>query len=202
MIYLLFYVPQLLHNRVLEHIKNFSVLMHILLCIAYLADLMYGFALHLPWQYRSVSIVGVTLVLLQHLQLIHYFWFMKQLWYVNCFILGLISALLLLFYYFVMDPAILRVTTVKLYCGGVSQICFLLYTMPQLIKNYVLRSTAALSLIFIYLNLLLALLDTISAWCLHWGWPNKFGSPFMVILMVFALLQSKKYSKYTVSLAG
>lgn len=197
-LYFCFYIPQIIHNRALDHIKNFSIIMHLFMYVAYLSDLVYGFSLHLPWQYRAVSIVGLTLIILQHLQLIRYFCLVRHWIRVYAFLLGLFTTLVFLLYFLQSYQELLSTKT-SLFFGALSQLCFLLYNLPQLLKNYALKSTVAMSTTFIYLNLLLSLFDTISAWCLNWGWPNQLGSPFISVLMCIALIQMKKYSCCTVS---
>ena len=82
-IYLIVYIPQVLHNKNIAHIKELSVWLHGLLFISCYADLIYGFSSGLPWQYKVVSIVCTVLVSIQHIQLTQYFSFVgyKRRWY-------------------------------------------------------------------------------------------------------------------------
>lgn len=192
-LYLLVYLPQIIHNRHSKYIANLSLNMHFILYIGYILDLFYGFSSHLQWQYRAVSMVGLTLLTVQHLQITHYFWTNRNQVIVNVNLLFLFSSGMSIFYFFVVEDSVCSEQTTLL-IGYMSRICFLLYTLPQIIKNKTLKSANAISIQFIYLNLTLAVLDLIAAWCLNWGWPNKLGSPIMVCLMLIMLLQMKKYA--------
>ena len=69
-LYLIHYLPQLIHNQRDGQIKQLSLSFHYLLLLCYLADLNYGFGLNLPWQYRLVSAFGLACLLIQHYQLL------------------------------------------------------------------------------------------------------------------------------------
>jgi uncharacterized protein with PQ loop repeat len=192
-LYLGIYLPQILHNRNQSNLKQLSLNTHYLLYLGYVLDLMYGFTLHLPWQYKTVSIVGLSLLLLQHLQIIQSSWLQKNSHALANHVLCLLVTFFIVLYFFIHKQMIFSETT-TLGLGFVSRICFLLYLLPQVIKNRISKSCNALSLLFIYLNLGLSILDMIAAWCLNWGWPNKLASPFSVILMGLLLGQVKKYA--------
>ena len=192
-LYLVVYLPQIIHNQKSKDFVNLSLKMHFLFYVAYLLDLFYGYACNLPWQYKTVSIVGLTVLSIQHLQITHYFSKLQKTLSMYLNLLFLFAITLSIVYFFSISPSAYPETTVFL-IGCISRVCFLLYTVPQIIKNKQLKSVSALSIQFVYLNLTLAVLDLIAAWCLNWGWPNKLGSPIMVTLMAIMLLQMKKYS--------
>ena len=189
-LYILVYLPQIIHNHQSNHIANLSLKMHFIFYIAYLLDLFYGFSCHLQWQYRMVSVIGVTLLTVQHLQITHHYWTDSQQKWFN--LLFLLFAGISVLYFYTMAHGVYSDKTTLL-IGYISRLGFLMYTLPQITKNRRLQSTVAISISFIYLNLTLSVLDLIAAWCLNWGWPNKLGSPFMVCLMVIMLLQTRKY---------
>ena len=188
-LYLVVYLPQLMHNRKPEHLANLSLCLHFVLYTAYLLDLFYGFSNHLQWQYKTVSVVSLFLLMIQHVQITRFATKKSVYWGF------LLTTLALITYFFKVSGGAFS-TGATLIIGYVSRACFLLYAIPQLIKNRRLQSGQAMSVNFIYLNVVLSLLDMISAWCLNWGWPNKLASPVMVLLMMGLLLQTKKY-KYS-----
>ena len=195
-LYLFVYVPQIIHNRNADHLAHLSVSMHGLLYMAYCLDLLYGFSNHLQWQYKTVSVVGLTLLAIQHLQLTGYFW-TRQAWsavQVHAIFL-LITGLAVLYFFLIEHGQVSDTRTQTI--GYLSRVCFLLYTLPQIIKNNALKSAQAISLNFLYLNISLSTLDLISAWCLDWGWPNKLGSPITACLMLVLLLQRRLYTVHT-----
>ena len=193
-LYLLVYLPQIIHNHQSNHIANLSLKMHFIFYSAYLLDLFYGFSCHLQWQYRIVSIIGVTLLTVQHLQITHHYWTNnKQKWFNLLFLL--LAGMSVLYFFTIAHSVYSDPTTLSI--GYVSRLGFLMYTLPQIAKNKRLQSTDANSIQFVYLNLTLSVLDLIAAWCLNWGWPNKLGSPIMVCLMVIMLMQTRKYRPTT-----
>ena len=74
-----------------------------------------------------------------------------------------------------------------------AQLGFVIAFIPQIFRSKKLQSAYAINVIYLSLNFCLAGLDTISAWQLGWGWPNKFGAGCMVLLTSVLLLQHRKY---------
>ena len=191
-LYLLVYLPQIIHNRKPHHIANLSMGMHFILYSSYCLDLLYGFFSDLQWQYKTVSIASLFILTIQHLQITYHYQTQKK-WmsfYFSLFLLAVVGTGMV---YFVSTNQnhLSEQTTQSL--GYLSRMGFLIYTLPQLLKNRALKSAQAISIPFIYLSLTLSLLDMISAWCLDWGWPNKLGAPLTISLMLIMLLQVKRY---------
>lgn len=193
-LYLIVYIPQILHNRKTANIAELSLWLHSLLYVSYLFDLFYGFATHLPWQYKTVSIIGLSLVTVQHLQLIKFFISHQRHLLLKLSYIFLILNCIAMYYFFVISRGALESST-ALYFGSIARGCGLLYCLPQILKNKRTKSAKAISLYFVYLNFTLAFLDTISSWCLDWGWPNKLAAPVSMTLMMVIFLQNKKYAK-------
>jgi uncharacterized protein with PQ loop repeat len=191
-LYLIVYLPQIVHNCTHSHLAQLSIGMHVLLYTAYCLDLLYGFSSHLQWQYQTVSVVGLSLLMVQHLQLTYYFKTQKKRSWVCFNHLFLLTTMGLIFWFFIIKNAILGHLETQ-WVGYLSRSCFLLYALPQILKNNTLHSTNAISVPFIYLNISLSILDLISAWCLDWGWPNKLASPIMVCLMLSLLVQTNRH---------
>ncbi len=195
-LYLLVYLPQILHNRSMQHALNLSLWMHYILYASYSLDLIYGFSSHLQWQYKTVSIVGLSLLMIQHIQIMYHRYAKKTdvllcVQFVFLLITGLFTA-----YFFIFKKIEISERTTQI-IGYLSRAGFLFYTLPQIFKNRVIQSAQAISIQFIYLSLMLSILDMASAWCLNWGWPNKLGSPLTICLMCIMLYQMKKYNSQT-----
>jgi len=193
-LYLIVYVPQIRHNTNSTHLAQLSTSLHILLMTSFVLDLIYGFLKPLPWQYRAVSMVALSLLGVQQLQLMqlarkrgHVVLF-KNL---SFFALSLVLILAGFFYF---DTRFYSSKSIFL-IGWLSRIGFLSYTVPQIIQNHRLNSAQALSTTFLSLSLFLSLLDLTSAWCLDWGWPNKLGTPFTISLTLILLWQKKRYPR-------
>jgi len=191
-LYLILYIPQIIHNRKSTNIAQLSLNLHLLLYVSYFFDLCYGFSMHLPWQYKTVSIIGLLLIGIQHLQFIQYFMNTQRLFLTQLSISFLIINFGAIYYFFSIAHATLPQETTIL-VGTIARFAGLMYCLPQMIKNKFTQSANALSVHFLRLNFTLALLDTISSWCLDWGWPNKIAAPISMMFMTIILGQIKKY---------
>lgn len=192
-LYLLVYLPQIIHNHKFSHLSSLSGGMHFILFSSYCLDLVYGFSSNLQWQYKTVSVVSLTLLVIQHLQITRHYHTQKK-WLLcnfNLFFILIAGAVIVCF--FTLNQIILSQQTSQI-IGYISRAGFLIYTLPQIMKTRALKSASAISVKFIYLSVMLSMLDMISAWCLDWGWPNKLGSPLTMCLMFIMWLQIKKYS--------
>ncbi len=185
-LYLVFYLPQLIHNQKTEHIAYLSLNMHAALYLGYVIDLLYGFSNNLPWQYLMVSSVGCVFLTIQHLQITRYFYREKK----HVFTLGMLGSIVLMAC-FIIDTiirkhvVILHIDLAQL--GWVSQLLFAICFLPQCIKNIQTRTQQALSGYFLALNIVTTCLDLSSAWCLNWGWPNKIGPVFILIFLILLI---------------
>ena len=191
-LYLIVYIPQIIHNQKVTNIAQLSLGLHFLLFSSYFFDLFYGFSSHLPWQDKTVSIVGLLLVTVQHLQLIKFFICKRLVLFAKVSCALLLLSIVGTYYFFIMKDDMLDENT-TLIMGTFARICGLIYCIPQIVKNKQSKSSDAINIQFIYLNLVLALLDTTSSWCLNWGWPNKLAAPMNVTMMLMLLLQFKWY---------
>lgn len=180
-LYLIMYFPQLYHNRS-ERLVDLSLHFHNLLTLYYIMDLIYGFGLLMPWQYRLVSTIGLICLIIQQIQLrrIHrkrrYFVFSAfGLCLFGAF--GIFSVLYQFPKNFFID------------LGYVSQAVALFYRFPQIYKN--VGSMAALSLSMGYLTLMFfcAMCDNVSAWFLHWPAPSKLGAIISILLSGTLIIQ-------------
>jgi uncharacterized protein with PQ loop repeat len=195
-LYLIVYLPQIHHNRKPEHLKQLSLSLHVIIIISFLLDYIYSVLIPLPWQYQTVSIIALSLLGIQHLQLMQLAWankHYKRFLHLNGFLCIIILTLAYFFYFGTTHYT----RTMTLFIGYVARIGFLTYVLPQIIRNYRLRSAEALNPLFLTLSLFLSSLDLISAWCLNWGWPNKLGTPLNILLTLILIWQKNHYSDST-----
>lgn len=198
-LYLLMYLPQIYHNYKSPHIASYSLGMHYILYSSLWLDLIYGFSSELPWQYKSVSVIGVILLTIQHLQLTASFLHeQKRYWLTfNLLYLVILSSLIVCFFNTNATLNTLQIAII----GYTSRLGFIVYTLPQIIKNKRSISAQAISITYVFISLTLAWLDTISAWCLDWGWPNKLASPLTIILLLILLKQCMSASSHKFKVA-
>ena len=169
-IYIIWFLPQLWLNYQRKSTQGLSLWMHGLLFLGYSADLLYGFGRHMQWQYRLVTIVGLIFLFLQHLQFAKY-GLKTKIEKINYIILSMVVAV---FLFFAIFNFVLTHHTKAYYdtIGYFEDVCFWLYAFPQIIKNFRQKSTAGLSIWFVYFAVVLSILDLISALTLHWDLPS------------------------------
>lgn len=190
-LYLFVFIPQIRHNRRLDYLKDLSPMMHWVLYTGVWFDLFYGFANDLQWQYKTVSIVSLLILSIQHVQLSRLFyrsydW--PKLWLNLVLTVSMAASI---FYFFVMLQHPLS-TEAVLVVGIISRLCYQIYTLPQIIKNARLQNANAVNRHFLFINMTLLFLDTISAWSLDWGWPAKLSPPLSLLMMLILLYQQKR----------
>lgn len=192
-IYLFWLLPQVWYNFKRQNMEGLSLWMHELLCLGYLADLLYGLGLHMPWQYRMVTLVGLLSLSIQHWQFWRYGFQNPQEKYLYGVFTG-INLLALLYALLSLNFFILTRTHID-WIGMVSNACWLIYLLPQLLKNYVNRSTAGLSYFFVGISLFLNIADLISALTLGWDYPSKVGTILGLTEKIALILQVVLYAK-------
>ncbi|OGT47099.1 MAG: hypothetical protein A3F17_02155 [Gammaproteobacteria bacterium RIFCSPHIGHO2_12_FULL_41_15] len=197
MMYLIYFAPQLWHNRHNHHIQALSLGLHVLFIMTNLADLCYGFGRHMQWQYRVVTLITLIALAIQHWQLHQFFkttCHHSTKWRLLNYAIGtfiLLAMLLLLF-----DQILPSIFYIQ--CGLISNTGILFIYLPQIYKNYKIKSAEGLSSGFIYLALSTALLDLISTICLNWDWPSFIG-PTLGIISLSILLYQKITRKHIAS---
>ncbi len=193
MIYLLWFMPQVWLNFKRKDTEGLSMLMHGILCIGYLCDLMYGFGRDMQWQYRTVTIVGLLSLAVQHYQMGRYGLHRRseKLTYValNIVYAVLLGTSLYVINFSQVDKHILDLM------GMCANACWLSYAIPQIIKNYNNQSTLGLSTIFVGFSVFLNLCDATSAWTLGWDYPSKVGPALALIQNFILLLQIRYYAR-------
>lgn len=185
-LYCVLYVPQILHNHKLGDLKGISLFMHGLLYAAYCLDGLYGFLAHLPWQYQCVALLGWLYLNIQQFQICKHFNQSRdrkiRYFCYGLFMLSTLAILCILNNLSLSTPCLYKI-------GFLAQLGFCTALLPQFIKSQRMQSFQTLSLIYLALNSLLSGLDSLSAWSLHWGWPNKIGSLLVLGLSLTLLLR-------------
>ena len=173
-IYFIWFLPQLWMNFKRKNTDGLSLWMHGLLLLGYSADLLYGFGRDMQWQYRMVTIVGLIFLFVQHFQFGQYGLHSKAI-KMNYLLLSALT--LIVFSYAILNFTLLHHGK-KYYdiAGFISDLCWMTYVLPQIIKNFVQKSTKGLSIWFVVLSVVLSLLDITSTFALHWDWPSVVSS--------------------------
>lgn len=199
-IYLIWFFPQIFLNFKRKNTQGLSLLMCSILFFSYFTDLLYGFGLNMQWQYRMVTIVGLFCLTVQHAQFGYYGLHNNSQKYIYC----TLSFIYLIVFYYCIELILSGTQSRNFYdtIGMCTNVCWICYTIPQLIKNYINQSTVGLSLGFIVMAILLNCCDATTAWLLHWDYPSKVG-PIIALSGNFLLfLQINYYEKNTLSFAS
>jgi uncharacterized protein with PQ loop repeat len=181
----MWFIPQIVLNFKRKNTEGLSIFMHSILFMGYLCDLMYGFGCNMQWQYRMVTVVGLISLSMQHYQIGHYHSNHAKEKRIYKFLtityplLFIVCLSVILFSHF--DKSIFDLL------GMCTNACWLIYGIPQIIKNYNNQSTLGLSTLFVCFSIFLNLCDSTSAWALHWDYPSRIG-PLLALTQNFILL--------------
>ena len=188
--YLFFLLPQIWHNSKKKTTKNLSLMTHILLLVGYISDCIYGWGFSMPIEYKSVTIVGLISLCVQHFQ---FFLSSKESNSLKSYF-SLSVGLLLYFSFslYFLTSGVLSREILTAY-GFIAFGCWSSFSIPQIIYNFKKNTSEGISLSFILLGIVASTCDVISAWTLNWGIPNKFGSPISLLFKL--VLASQKISQ-------
>lgn len=178
-LYLINYIPQLIHNYRGVHLSKLSIYYHAILYFSVITDLFYGFSMQLPWQYKLVSITFFFYLWIQH-------WQMRNTPLFQKITFMLLSVFFICLY---MTIFLYQDKTILVNLGYASQGAGIIYALPQVIKN--IKSSAALSLSVTYLffSFFSRFCDNISAYCLSWPLPSKLGALCSAAIFILLLCQ-------------
>lgn len=184
--YFTYYLPQLIHNQRGEHLRGLSLWFHHLIMLDYLFDLIYGFSLDLPWQYKLVSLTGVACLSIQQKQL-YRIWGKKSL-----SDLSLLLAFALAFAFYLLPLNV----GCYLLLGHAMYVFNIAYQLPQIRANYKNKGVAScLSLSYLSLQLLTSFFDILSAICLKFPLPSvidAFATSILGLVLIYQCLAAKR----------
>jgi hypothetical protein len=186
LIYMLLYLPQVLHNRNSANLTQVSLYWHTLMYISLSFDFFYGLSMNFAWQYCSVSTMGMWFIISQQ-------WQLYNLHRNKVYLLVLIIHFYLLLLFFTIFKMHLNYNLAQI-ISAASRITGLIAMLPQIKFNYLNKTARGLSNSYLKLNLCLVGLDTTSAWLLDWGWPNKIATPVTGLLYLILWLQTQCYA--------
>lgn len=192
-IYLVLYLPQVIYNFRRRSTEGLSFMMHVILMIGYTADMMYGFGRHMQLQYCLVSLIGLACLVVQHIQIGFYSKFSVNYAAATVLLLAWFSYAL----YAIVGPVLPAHDYIN--AGYVAWGTGVLYTFPQIWKNYRFASTVGVSLVFVAFDIVSSSCDSISAWCLNWDLPSKLGSPIECALGFILLIQMYYFKRIQTS---
>lgn len=195
--YIIWFLPQLWLNFKRKDTEGLSYWMHGLLFVGYSCDLMYGFGVHMQWQYRFSTIWGLACLCIQHFQIGRYGLHRRTEKWTYIAISTIVTLVILLAF------MTLRFTHESKgfynWMGMLSNLCWLTYFLPQIIRNYIHKSTQGLSVWFVIVSILMSVCDVTSALMLNWDWPSLVGVPIDLTkkgIVLFQLYYYRKRTKY------
>lgn len=191
-IYFIWFFPQLILTFKNQNISALSFGMHTLLLLGYMADFIYGVGLQLPFQYKIVTISGLLVLIVEHYQFwVYHFRYgnEKKIYYA---VSGLIVLLAVLG---AQSLTINRAESFYNAIGGLSVLCWVIFAVPQLWKNFSTRSVKGISKPSVWLSIASGAGDAVSAFALAWSWPNKLGALIGLIPKCILLMQCYYYQR-------
>ncbi|WP_119344093.1 PQ-loop repeat-containing protein [Facilibium subflavum] len=184
LIYCLYFLPQILYNQLKHQAFGISYGTQLLMILANVLDLIYGFGFDLQWQYKAVTLLTLGLLVIQQYQ-IYRDSRIKSLWFHMLAVLLLLIGGAIAFKQ--LFPARFLETV-----GFISMICYSIYWLPQIIKNVQYKSAQGFSLIFMVLNASALICDEISALSFSWPMPS-IVSPLVILSFLFVIIAQRLY---------
>ncbi|WP_119328754.1 PQ-loop repeat-containing protein [Cysteiniphilum halobium] len=192
-IYCIYFLPQIIHNQLKHQAGHISHGTHLLMVIANVLDLIYGFGFDLQWQYRVVTMLTLGCLLFQQWQIYRDSERTKNEkrkkaksynFHIIC-LLVIAVGIALVSLHNLNDTMLENI-------GFISMFCYAVYWLPQIIKNIKEKNATAFSLIFLVLNVLALVCDEISA--LNFGWPlPSIISPIIILSLLFIMVGQYYY---------
>ena len=140
----------------------------------------------MPWQYLSVSAIGICYLLICQTQWILYNRKHQPQLNIPLMLSGLIIILWPSILWYLYPKALWQIHLQ----AWVSRILFIMHFLPQIVKyhrNEIQRN--AISPYYIYLSLSLGLCDLLAAACLKWDTVNQMGSMISFVLKSYLYYQ-------------
>ena len=183
-IYCVYFLPQIIFNQLKHQAASISYGTQSLMVLANLLDLIYGFGFDLQWQYKAVTILTLSCLLFQQWQM--YRDAKHKSYKFHVCILSLYLLVIILISLHALNATILE----KI--GFISMACYAIYWLPQIIKNYQLKSAKGFSFWFIVLNMIALSCDEVSAIAFGWPLPSLI-SPIVILSFLFIMLAQVIY---------
>jgi hypothetical protein len=183
--YMLMLLPQIYLNIRRHSLDGFSWGMHLILLGSSICDSFYAFANRMPWQYYAVDLVLIALLGLQHVQ----YWRYQRDRLPRSYGVATIGLASFAIIGTILFQAFPEKRGLFALLGYVSMVGFFTASLPQIIANHRLGSAEGAAVSFIVLQTLGLMSDTVSAYALHWGLPNRIGAPASLVFQVVLLLQ-------------
>ena len=186
LIYLVYFIPQLIHNYRGQHTDEISLQTQILMLTASASGMVYGFGFNLEWQYNLVSVVSLLSLVIQHVQIT---WYNRTRRLSGAHI-STVALVGLSVFYSIMPPAN---HASLLILGYISNLLYAYFWLPQVIYNYRTHQTDGFSMLFLLLVNFSALCDLVSALALYWPLPSIISPIIIMLLISIQILQKLTY---------
>ncbi|MFC4891704.1 PQ-loop repeat-containing protein [Pseudofrancisella aestuarii] len=187
-LYLVLFLPQTIHNQFKHTTTEISLWTHSLMIIANSLDLIYAVGFNMPWQYITVSVVLLTFLTIQQLQILNDK--LSNKIFLHSFF---IFSFLLIAIYFALNN--IFTDSNLLIFGSLSNIIYNVYWFPQIWKNFRTKQAEGFSIIYLYLSIITCSCDIVSGLTLNWPIPTIIGSLFLLFLIGIQIFQYLFYKK-------
>ena len=188
LVYLIYFIPQIIHNHRQNTTADISLSTHSLMIAANIMDLIYGFGFSLEWQYRLVTILTLSFLMIQQFQILKAQF--NTALRIHTIAICLIIAIIILLIYSNIMPHSLLITA-----GIISSVIYCGYWIPQIILNFKLKKADGFSIVYLRLVFIACVCDLTSAISLGWPYPSVI-TPIIIMSMILVIFyQRKKYKK-------
>ncbi|TNF69968.1 MAG: PQ-loop repeat-containing protein [Gammaproteobacteria bacterium] len=189
-LYCVYFIPQIVYNQIIKKTDQISLVTQGLMVIANLCDFIYGFYLFMPWQYKLVTILSLSFLAIQQIQI-----GLKQYKNFNFIALSILLVIFLGIVINTIDKMNLPPSSINLF-GLITDIIYWVYWIPQILFNWRHKKADGFSQVFLYLTLFASICDEISALTLGWNYPSIIGPLVIIAMIVTILFQHKLYNKH------
>ena len=187
-IYLVCFVPQIIHNQIKHKTSEISLVTHYLMITANTMDLIYAVGLDMPWQYILVDVTLLFFLIIQQFQLLNdktCFKIFAQTTQVMTFITAMV---LLAFFEILSNKQLLLL-------GSISAVIYNLYWLPQIIKNFRNKNAEGFSVVYLSILLFTTVCDVVSGITLSWPIPSVLCSVALIFLIAIQICQFLIYKR-------
>jgi hypothetical protein len=159
------YIPQIIHNRKHKQNMEISPLTQCAMLIAYGSNVIFGITHNMPWQYATISLVLLLPTLFQQYQM-YLSKSYKVAWHIFA-IAWTVVIIAVISIYIMNDSLPISFNSwfqkITYQTVNIASIIYMVYWLPQIYRNFKNKTANGFAMIFLYIGLVEAVLNTFTA---------------------------------------
>lgn len=159
------YIPQIIHNRKYKKNMEISPITQCAMLLAYGSNVIFGITHSMPWQYATISMVLLLPTLFQQYQM-YISKSYKMAWHIFAIVWAMVIVAVISIY-LMGDylPAFINYLFDKVtyQTVNIASTIYMLYWLPQIYRNFKNKTANGFAMIFLYIGLAEAILNTFTA---------------------------------------